>query len=154
MCRNIDDIIRSRHDRNISLFIDHPCVASIEPFTIKTLEVALIETFFVFPQRSEGCRCEGNRHDDVSHGASFHFLSGVVDHSDIESGHCFSGRTRFDGQRFVAFSAGEIQTGSGALGYARDGTSAFRGPPVVYDYGAGSTVFAEEFLVHLDDTGF
>ena len=98
---DVDDVIAARHDVHVAVFVDHTRVACVDPFTVETLHVALVEALFVTEKSGQACGCEGNAHHDIPHLPSLDFVTFVVDGPDVEAGHRLACRTGFDKKRFV-----------------------------------------------------
>jgi hypothetical protein len=45
----VDDIVGPRHDRDIALLVNHPCIPGINPFAVESLQIPLVESLFVLP---------------------------------------------------------------------------------------------------------
>ena len=52
---------------------------SFDPFTVESLQVALVEPLFVLPERTEGGRSKRESEDDVAHLAALDLAAFVVD---------------------------------------------------------------------------
>jgi hypothetical protein len=50
MSGNIDDVVRPRHDVHITIIINHASIARINPFAIKSFQVALVESHLIVEQ--------------------------------------------------------------------------------------------------------
>lgn len=96
MGRDVDDVVRSRHDVDITVLVDHACVPGVHPPAIESLEVSLVEALFVVEERREGCGRQRHGHHDVPHGAGADWIALVVHDANVEARHRFPRRARFD----------------------------------------------------------
>jgi hypothetical protein len=151
MGRNIDDVVRSRHHRQVAIPGDHSSVASVEPRSVEPAQVAGPESVVVFPQRRQRRRAQRDAKYDVSHRAAFALFAFVVDDFYIEARHGLSCRTWLHRKLFAPIGFAHGPAGFRKLRDARHGRAGLGRPPVVHNAGTGPRVAADGFPKLLDD---
>lgn len=87
MSCDVDDIVRSRHDMHVVIFIDESGVSRVDPAPIESFQISLVEALVVLEEVGECGWRQWCGHDDVSHRSPGHFVALVVDDTHIEPGH-------------------------------------------------------------------
>src|SRR2546421_7044109 len=106
MCSNIDDVVGSRHDMNISVIVDHTCIAGVDPFAIEPFQISLKEANIIIEKSSECRRSEWYRQHNITHITLLNFLALIVDNPHVKPWHWFPCRSRLNLQRLVYLCAG------------------------------------------------
>lgn len=89
MSRDVDNVVGTGEDGNVSVLVDDSLIACFEPasFLGEGGEIRGEESVRVAPESAEEGRGEWGCEDEVSHLTLREFATGIVDDADVHTGH-------------------------------------------------------------------